>query len=74
MRADGDGRKVDFGETVDPELQVREVPDDDELEHQHRREDGAADADFGEFMHGFVLLRSEFPVASYQLPAATGYR
>ena len=56
--SDDDGGEVDVGEEVDPELQVPGDADDRDDEDEHRREDGAPDAERGEPLHGSVHLRA----------------
>ena len=50
LGADRDGGKVHRGEPVDAETEVAGAAHDDQREDEHRREDGAADADFGELL------------------------
>ena len=50
-----DGGKVDLGEPIDAELEVADGADDGDEEDEHRREDRALDADFGEPLHGSIL-------------------
>ena len=56
-RDDDDGREVDVREAVDAEARVADAADDDEHEDEDRREDGPADAETGESLHGLVSFR-----------------
>ena len=51
-RDDGDEGKSTLGNWSTPSLHVADDADDDDDEDQHRREDGAPDADAGEPLHG----------------------
>ena len=50
LGADGDGGQVHRGKPVDAETEVAGAAHDDQGKNEHRREDGAADADFGELL------------------------
>ena len=54
-RDDGDGREVDLRVAVDAEARVADAADDDEGDDEDRREDGPADAEAGECLHGGLL-------------------
>ena len=56
-RDDGDGGEVDARVPVDAEARVADSSDDDERDDEHRREDGPADAETGECLHGLVSFR-----------------
>ena len=51
---DGDGGEVDVRVPVDAEARVADSSDDDERDDEDRREDGPADAETGECLHGLV--------------------
>ena len=53
---DDDGGDIDLGEQIHAEREVGEDADHDQRQNQHGREDGPADAELGECMHGLPNL------------------